>query len=155
MRLYLVQHGDAVSKEVDPSRPLSEKGVSDIRNLANFLKGEFSVPLLLHSGKARAQQSAAILAEALQQRITIEPFSGLSPNDPLETLISWLQGRSEDTLIVGHLPYLSRLVTRLVTKSANHAIVDFTPGTIVCIDIKPAFSGQILWMIQPDLLREG
>jgi len=26
MRLYLVQHGDAVSEEIDPERPLSELG---------------------------------------------------------------------------------------------------------------------------------
>ena len=33
MRLYLVQHGEAVAKEVDPDRPLSEHGREDIVRL--------------------------------------------------------------------------------------------------------------------------
>jgi len=30
MRVYLVQHGEAVSKEENPDRPLSEKGAADV-----------------------------------------------------------------------------------------------------------------------------
>ena len=37
MRVYLVQHGDAVPKEVDPDRPLSDTGRQDIERLAKFL----------------------------------------------------------------------------------------------------------------------
>ena len=36
MRLYLVQHADAKLKEEDPSRPLSDKGWGDIRNVAKY-----------------------------------------------------------------------------------------------------------------------
>ena len=39
MRLYIVQHGDAVAKDVEPERPLSEKGRADIERLAGFLSG--------------------------------------------------------------------------------------------------------------------
>lgn len=38
MRLYLVQHGEAVSEEIDPARSLSEKGKTDISKIAKFLK---------------------------------------------------------------------------------------------------------------------
>ena len=34
MRVYLVQHGDAVPKEVDPDRPLSDTGC--VWRIANF-----------------------------------------------------------------------------------------------------------------------
>lgn len=30
MRIYLVQHGLAIPKEVDPERPLSEQGREDV-----------------------------------------------------------------------------------------------------------------------------
>ena len=39
MRLWIVQHGDALAKGVDPNRPLSEKGRSDVERLASHLAG--------------------------------------------------------------------------------------------------------------------
>ncbi len=38
MRLYLMQHGNPVMEEVDPERPLSDQGKSDVRKVAEFLK---------------------------------------------------------------------------------------------------------------------
>ena len=38
MRVYLVRHGDANPKEVDPHRGLSAKGLRDVQKMAAFLK---------------------------------------------------------------------------------------------------------------------
>ena len=46
MKLYLVQHGQAVSKEEDPERPLSEQGREDVRRVATRL-GEAGVRVVL------------------------------------------------------------------------------------------------------------
>jgi phosphohistidine phosphatase len=55
MRLYLVQHGEAVSKDIDPDRPLTAAGRQDIELLASFLwRHRVSVSRIIHSGKARA-----------------------------------------------------------------------------------------------------
>ena len=40
MSVYLVQHGDSVSKDVDLARPLSEKGRRDVEKVADFLEVE-------------------------------------------------------------------------------------------------------------------
>src|SRR5688572_29245639 len=37
MRLYLVQHGEAVPEQVDPQRPLSEAGRRDVQAMARLL----------------------------------------------------------------------------------------------------------------------
>ena len=37
MKLFLVRHGTALSKEADPSRPLSELGKADVRRMARHL----------------------------------------------------------------------------------------------------------------------
>ena len=37
MKLYLMQHGDALQKDVDPDRPLSPRGRRDIEKIAAFL----------------------------------------------------------------------------------------------------------------------
>ena len=36
MKLYLVQHGEAVSKQDDPERPLSEQGLQDVQAMAEI-----------------------------------------------------------------------------------------------------------------------
>ena len=37
MKLYLVQHGEACAKDVDPQRPLTEQGRADVDRLARLL----------------------------------------------------------------------------------------------------------------------
>lgn len=52
MKLYLVQHGDAVAKEVDPERPLSDQGRKDVEQVGRFLaEAGICVPVFLHSRK--------------------------------------------------------------------------------------------------------
>ena len=65
IRIYLVQHGVAASKAVDPMRPLTTQGMAEITAMARFLK-QAAIPLtgIRHSGKLRAEQSAGILAQA-------------------------------------------------------------------------------------------
>lgn len=38
MRLYLVQHGEALRKEENPERPLSDRGQETVRRVAAFLR---------------------------------------------------------------------------------------------------------------------
>ena len=66
MRLYLLQHGEALAKEIDPERPLSDRGRADVSRLAALLRARgMGVGWIAHSGKARARESAEILAPAL------------------------------------------------------------------------------------------
>ena len=37
MRVYLVQHGESKSEEEDPQRRLTDKGIGEVQNVANFL----------------------------------------------------------------------------------------------------------------------
>ena len=73
MRLYVVRHGDAVSEKVDPARPLSEEGCGTVQSIASFLKESgVRVSRVFHSGKARAAQTAAILAESVAGAAKLE-----------------------------------------------------------------------------------
>jgi phosphohistidine phosphatase len=100
MRIYLTQHGLAVPKDIDPDRPLSERGREDVRHLAEFLdKAGVRVGQVLHSGKTRAEQTAAILAEALLPERQPRAQAGLGPKDPLEKVSPETAFWSVDTLI--------------------------------------------------------
>ena len=63
MKLYVVQHGDAVQKDINPDRPLSEMAQTQIRRLAKLLKASGILPVrIFHSGKLRAKQTAELMS---------------------------------------------------------------------------------------------
>ena len=49
---------------------------------------------------------------------------------------------------------MSRFVSRLVLGHEQPTIVDFTPGTLVCLARRPVTGAWfIAWMLAPELLR--
>ena len=106
MRIYLVQHGKAKSKEEDPERSLTIEGIEESTQMGELLsKIDISTPLILHSGKARALQTADILALGIQQRPKIESCEGLAPMDDPQRIAEVLSQSSDDVMMVGHLPH--------------------------------------------------
>jgi len=153
MKLYLVQHGEACSKETNPERPLTAKGEADIDRLAGFLKRSgVKVHRLLHSGKLRAQQTAERLGNVIAPGVELEVSGLMNPNDNPRAF-DWQSGSWEqDLVIVGHLPFMAKLVSHLVVGDDNQVIVAYTPGTIICLELNSQRQGQINWMIRPELL---
>ena len=156
MRIYLTQHGLAVPKDVAPDRPLSEHGREDVRRLAEFLdKAGIRVGQVLHSGKTRAEQTAAILAEALLSTGEPQAHAGLGPKDPLEKLSPEIAFWSVDTLIVGHLPHLGRLASLLLASDPDRPLLAFQPGTMACLEKDAEGRWVLAWMVRPELLAPG
>lgn len=153
MRLYVVQHGEAVDKQKNPDRPLSEKGMADIECLADFLKDiEVAVDCIYHSGKTRAMQTAETLARGVILEGDIEQCDLLNPSDPTAPFIELVKTRGKDVLIAGHLPFVSKLVTSLVLGEEERAVVDFQPGCAVCVEADEEGNWTVGWMIRPELL---
>lgn len=154
MKLYLVQHGAALAKEVDPARPLSESGRQDVQAMAEFLKGAgIRVERVWHSGKLRAEQTAHLLVKAVLPRGRIEKVGGIGPNDDVAGFVSDADVWEQDILVVGHLPFLSRLVARLVAGDPELELVQFLPGSVVCLERQEVDRWVVLWMLRPDLLE--
>ena len=65
MRVYLVQHAEAVPAEDNPDRPLSDKGRTDVQRVASFLARSVRVGRIIHSPKMRARDTAVLLAQVL------------------------------------------------------------------------------------------
>ena len=155
MRLYLIQHGEAVAKEVHPDRPLTDSGRDDVRLVGAVLAGAgVRISRVINSGKVRARQTAEILASAIAPGIAVEDVaSGLAPNDSTDWLAEAVDRWTGDTMAVGHLPFMGRMVSRLVAGSEAGGIVDFRPGSVVCVEREQAGAGwTIAWMVRPDLL---
>ena len=152
MKLYLIQHGEATTEEIDPSRPLTAKGRSDVKKAASFLKGAGVRPSdILHSGKTRARQTAEIVAAQLGAAYHITERNGLAPNDPVSALASELSGMANDLMIVGHLPFLGKLAAMLLAGSESENVVGFRQGGVVCLQRNEDQTWQVAWMITPEL----
>ena len=155
MKLYLVQHGEAVAKEIDPDRPLSERGLRDVEKMALFLqRGGISVGRILHSGKRRAEQTAQVLAAAIFSEGRPEPVEGIKPNDDVASFGAKLGDLHGDTLVAGHLPFMARLVAWLITGNAELGMVAYQPGSVVCLEQQEEGEWKLQWMVRPDLLED-
>ena len=155
MKLYLVQHAKAASKETDPQRSLTEEGRRDIQKVAAFIESlNLSVDCLWHSGKTRAKQTAEILAEVVEVAEEMSAHDGLAPNDEVTPLKEELISKNQNIMIVGHLPFLPKLASLLLTNSESSNMVAFKNGGIVCLDYSDDNQWQLQWMVVPDLLPQ-
>jgi len=155
MKLYLVQHAKAASKEVDPQRPLTEEGLRDIKKVAEFIKPlNLYVDYLWHSGKKRAVQTAEVLAEVVKVSKAETAKDGLAPNDDVTTLRDELVSAVECIMIVGHLPFLGKLASLFLTGSESVEAVAFKQGGIVCLDRCDENKWKLDWMVTPELLTD-
>lgn len=152
MKLYLVQHGEACAKEIDPERPLTDQGKADILRLANFLKQtNIQVERVMHSGKLRAQQTAEILAQAIGIGVELEASGMINPNDNPKAFDWQSESWDRDTLIVGHLPFMAKLVSHLLLDDDTRLITAYQPGSIVCLEHDDKAGWLVNWMLRPEL----
>ena len=82
----------------------------------------------------------------------VDAAAVLDPNDPVEPWIATVNGWTEDDLLVGHQPFLGQLVSRLVL-GEERALVDYRPGTVVCLEPTGAGDWRIVGMLGPALLE--
>jgi phosphohistidine phosphatase len=154
VKLFLVQHAKAASKDVDPERPLTEAGKRDIQEVSGFIKRlNLSVDCLWHSGKQRAEQTAEALGKVIEVRKETIARDGLSPNDNVTAIRNEIISGRQDIMIVGHQPFVSKLASLLLTGSELSGTVAFKQGSIVCLNCYQENQWQLDWMIIPDLLN--
>ncbi len=154
MNLYLVQHGEAVTKDIDPERSLSEIGRQNVIKVSRFAAEncDMNVSRILHSGKLRAQQTADILAENFglsQPRET----DGLNPMDDPFIWTHHLEEFTDSVMLVGHLPHLARLAGSLLISTSAITPIQFKNGGIVAL-VWEKGRWALQWIIVPEILKE-
>ena len=153
MKLYLIQHGRAASRDVDSRRPLTEEGRRDVEKIAAFVEPlGLSVDYLWHSRKMRAIQTADILAGVVTVREEKTACDGLAPNDDVSAVRDEIISGGRDVMIVGHMPFVSKLASLLLAGSESADVVVFRQAGIVCLSYPESSHWQVEWIIVPDLL---
>ena len=163
MNIYLLRHGLAAQHsasrlQTDRRRPLTDEGEKKIRKIAKAMKGlELSFDLILTSPFLRAHQTAAIVADTLKARKRLEPVNelavGASPKDLLAQLAQ-RQPPPESLLLVGHEPYLSSLMSSLL--SGHPALhLELKKGGLAKLavpSLKPGHRATLEWLLTPKQL---
>lgn len=155
MKLYLVQHGEAAVRQGESEKSLTEKGISKLLKMTAFMDihAGFSVGAIYHSGILRARQTAEILAEHINPPVKLQETDGLAPMAQPEIWAERLHDMSEDIMLVGHMPHMSRLPSFLLTGNDETGVVQVHNGGITCLNRDPGNHWSVEWMVTPDILR--
>ena len=151
MYLYLAQHAEAKPAETDPTRGLTAKGIVDVQKVAAHLqKLNLDIKKIYHSGKARALETASILAEQLKPIKGMVETEGLAPQDDPQIWHELLKALDEDVVLVGHLPHLRRLASLLLCGDSERTVVHLKMGGMVCLR-RLEDDWSLEWAVSPDL----
>jgi phosphohistidine phosphatase len=152
MALYLVQHGKSLPKDKDPEQGLSEEGIEEVKRIADVARGYgVHVDLVQHSVKKRARQTAELFAAALEPRYGVDERLGLKPMDDITDIAATLTDDA-DLMLCGHLPFMEKLTSFLITESMAKPVIRFQNGGIVCLEKESDTDGWIIkWTLMPHI----
>jgi phosphohistidine phosphatase len=160
MNLYILRHGLAVEHGAvgylnDEDRPLTLKGKRKMRKIANAMDAfKLKFDLILSSPYTRARQTAEIVAECLNQRRKLDFSEDLVPSGSTEDLVQYLnrlKSRTEDVMLVGHEPYLSGLISLLVSGDSDFRVA-MKKGGVCKLSVEALKHGRcaaLEWLLTP------
>lgn len=161
-RVLIVRHGTAVNvgeKGVrrDTDRMLTLEGRERTRKAALGLRRLDCRPaLVVASPLVRAMETAEILADTLEVELGVRTFEAIGSPIEMDEAISWLRSCTDfPVMLVGHMPGLSDLASRLLSGSSSAAFA-MKKDSVTCIafDGKPVpGAGTLEWFIPPKALR--
>lgn len=167
MNLFILRHGlasdpgeDGLPKDLpDAERPLTAKGKQRLwrgTEAMRTLKLEFD--FVVSSPLLRARQTAQIVTEALELRRKLILTDHLAPAGSPKLLLEQLEElgpRAKNILLVGHEPYLSRLIALLISGSTAAAI-ELKKGGLAKLDVDQlrfARCARLGWLLTPKQLE--
>jgi len=163
MKLYLIRHGAAVDVgqhgvKTDAARMLSREGIEKTSAVARALNPILGGDLkrIVSSPLARAKETAEIMAATLSPGVEVELAEELASGADVREAVAWLSRQPHvPTMLVGHMPDLSDLASRLIS-GADAARIDFKKSAIACIvfehGIRPG-EGCLEWLLPPGVIR--
>lgn len=160
MKLYLLRHGDAGDPgdhrySSDAVRPLTVKGIKRTRQLANGLRlMDITFEVIFSSPLVRARQTAEIVARSLKLEKQLRITTHLAPEGAFVDLLALIEhARPQATaiLVVGHEPYLSRLISLLCTGGASLGVT-LKKGGLCRLELETVKAGRcamLEWLLTP------
>jgi phosphohistidine phosphatase len=159
MNIYILRHGLAeepgsADYPDDADRPLTSDGARKLWKIADGMKAlGLKFNLILSSPFARARQTAEIVAQAFNVREKLEFSDTLKPDGDQSALIEVLSHRNQvdNALLVGHEPYLSSLISMLISGDGRASVVMKKAGLckISADSLKSGRCASLRWLLTP------
>ena len=155
MDIFILRHGkaeDAGPGGSDADRQLTKRGRDDILAVAHWIAlQDLHFDLIAASPLARAQETAAIVADVLGTPERMRTWMALVPGGNPDTVCREIGRHPDDSLIllVGHEPLLSSLVSRIIAGDDRAGIV-MTKGSLAKIrnySFTERPSGELHWLL--------
>jgi phosphohistidine phosphatase len=150
MALYVVQHGKSLPKTEDPEKGLSSEGKQETERIAGVAKGYgVNVSAIFHSGKKRARETAELFNAVLRPKKGADERSGMNPLDDVHAFSADLR-LDQDIMLVGHLPFLERLIGFLIAGDPDLTVFRLQNSGIVCLaPVEQTGRPAIRWALMP------
>lgn len=170
-RLFLIRHAKAEphTGRGDHERRLTGRGRDDAKRVAEALAARRMLPdILIHSGAARARETAEIMAAAWRGKIELEENGGLY-DASLATLLGHaraLRRERKQVGLVGHNPGLGELAAALTGSGAepdlSRLAAKYPTGAVAVLDFSirrweeiERGSGRLALYLTPAELESG
>src|SRR5688572_21773092 len=138
MKVYLVHHAHALTKEQDPQRHISPRGREEADRLGTRFRQLAVAPVrILHSDKQWTIDTAERIAAKLgMEGRTAKAAYPINTGDAVEPFVAEIKAAGGDVMMCGHVDYLLRAASRLVCGDEQRKVVEFKPGngTAVCLE---------------------
>jgi phosphohistidine phosphatase len=164
MNLYIIRHAIAVDEgtpeyEDDSQRPLTDKGKKKMRQIAKGLRTlGVDFDLILSSPYVRAEETAEILMDVFKIKGDVAFSDNLIPMGDPDLLISEMNEKYNvnSVVLVGHEPFLTALVSLLVSENANLDMTLKKGGVcrLSADDLHHSRKATLEWLITPGILVE-
>lgn len=160
MNIYILRHGIAVDPtepgvKSDANRQLTPEGERKVRRVAKAMKAMgLSFDMILASPCLRARKTAETVTDVLRAQKMLALTDHLAPDGDPKKLIEQLNAEkpaSDDVLLVGHEPYLSRLIALLISGNTNLAI-ELKKSGLCRLEAEPLRYGRcaiLHWLLTP------
>lgn len=160
MDLYILRHAIAVERDAEGSkndfdRPLTSEGEQKLRRITKAMRNlQLSFDLILSSPYVRARETAEIVAAGLVLRKKLQMRDSLGVDGNPRELVAEIRGLApppSSLLLVGHEPFLSNLISLLVTGTLRSRITLKKAGLckLTVDEWKVGRCARLEWLLTP------
>lgn len=159
MDVCLVRHAIAVERGTagftdDRVRPLTSEGRKRMTEAATGLSRLFVAEQILSSPLLRARQTAEILGKTW--KLPVLEAEGLGTGNHGAVIAALRETETEKVALVGHEPWMSELLSLLLTGDPSLVASEFKKGAaalVSCDGVAAAGNFRLSWLVQPGALR--
>jgi phosphohistidine phosphatase len=162
--LYIMRHGEAGKRlgsgAKDSERSLTVMGQKEVQEVARALSWlDEKIDLVVTSPLKRSAQTAQIVAKELKlKKGAVEEWDELKPEGNRAALLRKLSQFKQESsvLVIGHEPYLSTMISEIVSGTSSGGIVLKKAGLarIGVTSLRPKVKGELRWLLTPRHLKK-